>query len=249
VNPDLDTVAGTAVFDPSQYILHTWVHGMDESYMQLSAEGGTWLANFSSQGFDLQPGMGGRVELVDQASNATAVDWYIPSPPRILASITFNWFQAENFTPDTPLTMSIYASPDPGAALLWEETRQTDGAGFVFVGEWEHPVDLVPGHYLVVSDGSTAKDLVLEAVTFDLFDLPLGLLQGTAPEPFGRSVWVGIGWEYDGWSMDVVTDEYGAWTADFGGPVPPDFTWVAAQVFDPDGDASEVYPSQIINGP
>jgi hypothetical protein len=29
---------------------------------------------------------------------------------------------------------------------------------------------------------------------------------------------------------------------------PSDYQWVAAQVFDPDGDASEVLPSQILNG-
>jgi hypothetical protein len=62
-------------------MLHTWIHGLEGSYMQLSAPDGTWLADFGSQGFDLQPGMGGRVELVDQSSNATAVDWWVLSPP------------------------------------------------------------------------------------------------------------------------------------------------------------------------
>ncbi len=78
VNIDDNIVTGTAIFDSEQYILHTWIHEVDGSYMQLSADGGTWLADFGSQGFDLYPGMGGRVEIVDQASNATAVEWYIP---------------------------------------------------------------------------------------------------------------------------------------------------------------------------
>jgi hypothetical protein len=31
--------------------------------------------------------------------------------------------------------------------------------------------------------------------------------------------------------------------ADFGQPVPSDYQWVAAQIFDDDGDASEVRPA------
>ena len=63
-----------------------------------------------------------------------------------------------------------------------------------------------------------------------------------------RQVWVGIGFENDGWSMEVFTDAQGGWSADFDAPVPGDYRWVAAQVFDEDGDASEVRPSEIIEG-
>jgi len=414
INLDADTVAGTAVFDPEQYVLHTWIHGVDESYMQLSAEGGTWLADFGSQGFDLQPGMGGRVELVDQSSNATAAEWWIPNPvftafpeqeavegwewplgavvhlsiddpatpdspdheqdetviltpwgsgqlwvwfdfagsydmkpgdlvtltdgvttrehtvrnlaittvdaeadtvagtadpgaemhvwphefgeyelqptagedgtwlaefgplgfdleegmcgraeirdevgnataadwcvpppPRILVQITDDWFEGQNFAPNAEQTYEVYDTE--GGTLLLSGTMQADdhGTAGAWVGD---QMDLAPGNYVVISDGSATKDLVLEALTFDVFDLTQGLLQGTAPPPAGRLVWVGIGWENDAWTMEVTTDPDGNWVADFNMPVPNDYLWVAAQVFDPDGDASEVRPSQIING-
>ena len=72
------------------------------------------------------------------------------------------------------------------------------------------------------------------------FDLASGQLSGTAPEPYGRRVWVGIGWQdQDAWTMNVTTDGTGVWFADFGQPVPSDYWWVAAQIFDEDGDASE----------
>jgi hypothetical protein len=88
---------------------------------------------------------------------------------------------------------------------------------------------------------------VLEALTFDLFDTTLGILQGTAPEPFGRTVSVGIGcWQRDDLGMDTTTDENGAWIVDFGAPVPNDFGCVYAWAYDQDGDVSEVRPSQII---
>ncbi|NIN96005.1 MAG: hypothetical protein GTN93_13310, partial [Anaerolineae bacterium] len=80
VDTEANTVAGTADFDPEQYMLHTWIHDIEDSYMQLTAEGGIWLADFGSLGFDLDVNMGGRVEIVDEHSNATAVDWYIPNP-------------------------------------------------------------------------------------------------------------------------------------------------------------------------
>jgi hypothetical protein len=107
--------------------------------------------------------------------------------------------------------------------------------------------DLEPGNYLVVSDENTLKDLVIEDFTFDVFNLSNGQLIGTAPEPYGRNVWVGIGWENDGWSMDVTTVGTGVWIADFGQPVPSDYQWVAAQIFDEDGDASELRPSAVID--
>ena len=58
---------------------------------------------------------------------------------------------------------------------------------------------------------------------------------------------MGIGWENDSWSMDVATDGTGVWFADFGQPVPSDYWWVAAQIFDEDGDASELRPDRVIN--
>ncbi|MGW8179966.1 MAG: hypothetical protein ACWGQW_14570 [bacterium] len=94
VSLEFDTVAGTADFDPEQYVLHTWIDGIDGSYMQLSAEEGVWLADFGSQGFDLQPGMSGRVELVDQASNATAVEWKTPPAMNLRVNYGHDWVES-----------------------------------------------------------------------------------------------------------------------------------------------------------
>ena len=247
VNIDDNTVAGTATFDPTQYFFHTWIDGIDGAYMELPAQSGDWLADFGSLRFDLQPGMSGRVELVDQASNATAVEWYIPNP-RIVVQITDDWFRAENFTPNAELTFWVYESEGGELLLHPENTRQLDDSGYVTVGMWEFEenIDLVPGNYLVVSDGEITKELTLEDFTFDVFSTTNGQLSGTAPEPFGRPVWVVIGFENDAWTMDITTDETGAWSAEFGQPVPSGYQWVAAQIFDDDGDASELRPAKII---
>jgi hypothetical protein len=243
VDMTADTVEGIA--DPGAQV-HVWPHEFGEYELQPTAgEDGSWLADFTSLGFDLQEGMCGRAEIRDEAGNATAVDWCVPPPPRILVQITDNWFEAQNFTPNAELTFGIYDSP--GGTQVMTGTMQTDDYGTVGIWVGDN-VDLIPGNYLVVSDEITTKDLLLEALTFDVLDLTNGHAEGTAPEPYGRLVWVGIGFEGDGWSMEVFTTSDGSWVADFGAPVPADYQWVAAQVFDEDGDASEVRPSEIING-
>jgi hypothetical protein len=234
-----DTVSGTA--DANAEIV-IFPHATWQQLWVTADENGNWRVDFTGT-FDLVPGECGRAEIRDGLDNSTAVDWCIPNS-RIVASITEDWYYVNEFAPNTELDFAVYASQD--GALIWEgTTAATDGSGSVWVdaeGRW----DLEPGNYLVVSDGNSAKDLVIEGFTFDVFDVTQGVLQGTVPGQEGRHVWVGIGFENDGWSMDITTDETGAWIADFGQPVPSDYQWVAAQIFDDDGDAIELRPEQIL---
>jgi len=161
-----------------------------------------------------------------------------------VASITENWFYIVGFLPGATLDLSIYESE--GGSLVWNQGWTADVNGFAWIESDVHGVDLEPGSYLVVSDGITTKELVIEGFTFDTFDLTTGILQGTVPGFTDRLVWVGIGIEGSTWVMAVNTDEYGDWVADFGMPVPLDYYWVAAQIFDGDGDASELRPATVI---
>lgn len=232
-----NTVTGTA--DPGATI-NVWPHATGEQIQAITAETGNWLVDFTDI-FDLVPGEAGRAQINDEQGNGTAVDWYVPNP-RIVASITENWIYLLQFSPETQVHISIYERQ--GGPQVWEGTAMTDLYGWAWINAEEHNQDLEPGAYLVISDGAYTKDLVIEPFTFDLFDATKGLLKGTAPQPFGRRVWVGIGWQDDGWSMDVTTNAKGAWNANYGGPVPNGYQWVAAQLFDPDGDASELRPAR-----
>jgi hypothetical protein len=125
-------------------------------------------------------------------------------------------------------------------------TAQTDSGGSIthWFGD---QVDIVPGNQLIVSDGKTTRDIVVEDLVFNVFDTTVGLLHGTAPEPFGRTISVGIGcWQRDDLTADTVTDELGAWSVDFQTAVPNDFGCVFAWIYDVDGDVSETRPAQII---
>jgi hypothetical protein len=173
--------------------------------------------------------MGERAQfVVDEFGNATVVDWNALVPPIILAQITENWFVAENFARNTELSYSIYDA-DGETILLGPETMSSErfGCSGVWVGD---RLDLLPGQYITITDGLTTKDLQLEALTFDVFDPVTGYFQGTTPEPSERTVWVGIGWEDDGWSVEIITDENSQWSTYYGSSIPGNYQWVAAQV-------------------
>jgi len=213
---------------------------------------GEWLADFKSIGFDITEDMRpwSYAHIYDEDGDANEGSTPPPPPPpaRVVVQITDDWFRAENFTPNGDLTFWVYDAQDGTLLRHPDDTWQLDDSGYITISMWEleEYIDLVPGYYLVVTDGILTKDIVLEELTFDIFDLTNGQLMGTAPAPFGRAVWVGIGWENEYWTMDVTTGGDGTWIADFGKPVPTDYWWVAAQIFDEDGDASEIRPGPII---
>jgi signal peptidase I len=243
IDKEANTVMGIA---DTGAVVHAWVWNsdgstLDGSNLYVTAVDGMWQADFGALGINLEIGMGIQAEIQDENGNTTSVDLNVPNT-RIVASITEDWFYLADFIPGATLDLSIYEIKD--GSLIWSNDEMTaDVNGFAWIDSegW----NLQPGNYLVASDGNTAKDLVVEGFTFDTFNLANGQLSGTAPS--GRNVWVGIGFQdQDAWTMNVTADS-GTWLADFGQPVPSDYWWVAAQIFDADGDASELRPaSQII---
>ncbi len=161
--------------------------------------------------------------------------------PRIFASEAGDWFWTTDFNPGV-LDLFIYESANEGATLLWQGTRDADESGFAFVGGDVHGQDLVPGNYVVVSDGVNEKGLVLETITMEVFDTENEIMAGTAP--LGREVSAAAGpqdWqERIMVQADMVT---GAWQADFktiGFDITEEMRpWSFAQIFDEDGDANE----------
>jgi len=238
VNPEDDLVKGTA--DPGAEI-NVWPHATGQEEFVNANPMGKWNVDFTGI-YDLMPGDGGRARIWENG-NATEVEWYIPRS-RIVASITEDWFYLQEFSPNKTIKFTVFEAQ--GEKPIWKGETTTDDSGFAWINA-EDRWNLEPGNYLVVKDGRNSKDLIIEGFTFDVFSITNGQLFGTAPEPYGRNVWVGIGWENDGWSMDVTTDGAGSWLADFGNPVPTDYQWVAAQIFDDDGDASELRPSVVID--
>jgi hypothetical protein len=170
--------------------------------------------------------------------------FFVPDlSPRIVASAAGDWFWTTDFNPGT-LNLFIYESAAEGAAQLWQCSREADESGFVSVGYEDHGQDLVPGNYLVVSDGTNEKGLVLETIAMDVFDPENEIMAGTAPG--GREVSVVAGLqeaETQGVINVIAGQENGAWMADFktiGFDITEEMrAWSFAQIFDGDGDANE----------
>ncbi len=161
--------------------------------------------------------------------------------PRIIASDAGDWFWTTGFM-QTDLAVAIFESDAGGAVTLWSGSVPADEGGFAFVGSDIHGLDLLPGNFITVSDGTTTKGVVLESISMTVFDTANDDMAGSAP--LGREVWAFAGPQ--NWQQPLMADvdpDTGDWYADFS-KVPFDITidmqpWSFAQIFDEDGDANE----------
>jgi hypothetical protein len=195
--------------------------------------------------WDIQPGQDVGVGYFGPDGHWVANAFFVPERhPMIVASFAGDWFWTTDFMPGASLVFSIYESQDQGADLLWQDSGTADESGFISVGS---PVDMLPGHYLTVSDGVFEKGLVLETITMEVFDIDSETMAGTAPG--GREVLAVAGMaEAETQAVITVTadPESGMWMADFS-TIPFDITeemrpWSFAHIYDEDGDANEANP-------
>jgi hypothetical protein len=165
----------------------------------------------------------------------TCLSQALPTPS-IWISTSNNYLRGNEFAPGATLSFTVFASEGDQVPFL-ELTRTTDNTGFAFIDGWEHPVDLVVGNYVVVSDGVSTRTLVLEDLTIDVFDPATDYVAGTTTAGEFVHVVIGNSANDGAAEMDVYADGAGAWSADFTGifEIPWDM-WGSADVFDDDGD-------------
>jgi hypothetical protein len=132
--------------------------------MQLSADDGAWLADFGSQEIVLQSGMGGRVELVDQNSNATAVEWTTPPAMGLRVNYGHDW--VESFYEaghEVVITVTDGDDVEKATATVYTEPKDFWGGETGFTtnpGDWSPAQpDLQPDDwvYAQVDNGVTAR--------------------------------------------------------------------------------------------
>jgi hypothetical protein len=240
VNLDLNTVAGTAVFDPEQYLLHTWIHGIDGSYMQLSVEDGAWLADFDSKGFDLQPGMGGRVELVDQASNATADEWYIPNP-HFYVFPEWDYIIGWEWPAGTLVTAEVYhpggeETPD---CVATTEMSHPEWSEEEYVAEFflSETCDIQAGDFVLLTGSLMEREHIVFPLQVTTLDPDTDTIGGVAEPDIEVNAWVH---GEDGTFQTVMPDVDGNWMVDFSPfDLEPEMGGRVEQ-YDEDGDATSV---------
>jgi len=236
-----DLVQGTA---PAGRLVN--VHVYDDSNNQyhemdvLAESDESWTANFGTIGVNLHEGFNPEAMLFDLEGNATVAN--LPDPPSVQGSLTGNWIQVNNFTPNSSATIEIYESEGGSSLLDQPGTFPIDNNGYgSFDGQ--EGVNLQPGVFIQASDDTSGlvKELTLENISLDVFDIENDQVQGTAP----AGAWVNVE-VYDEsinhWYHMYVEAIGGDWTADFGAETEPvdlnNGMVPTALLFDIDGDAT-----------
>ncbi len=217
IDEDADTITGIAPA-MARILLNA---GNDEYqvYRTVEAdENGDWFVDFSVPGdaegeqdvFDITVNTGGSAEVPDEDGDSTHRGWYVEAPPQPNFFVRPNgdeiwgseWFGGPE------VTVTIDDDDDP-AEVLFEVVLET-GDGEFYEGI---AYDIVPGHYVVVTDGVFAKSHWVTPLTVTGVDADADMVHGTTGA--GAEVFVGS----DNGSYRVVTaDENGNWTADFSVP-------------------------------
>ncbi len=157
--------------------------------------------------------------------------------PWVQASVSGDFMYGCNFAPIASATVTVKDSP--GGAQLLNTDVPTDGEGCFDFDPGQYGVDLAPGVFISVTDGSSTKELTLVPLSVDLVDPANDIVTGTASPSTAVTVSVD---DYDAFHEELVvtSDGSGDWVADFGAiavDITP-FLHGGAQIFDGDGDAT-----------
>jgi basic membrane protein A and related proteins len=153
VDIDADTVAGTA--NPGTQ-LQVWAHQQSDPPVDVTVdENGKWLADLTDV-YDITPDTAGRSQLyVD--GNATAVDWAVPfiwADPLCECINGWNWFDGDT------ITLQVF-DQDGNQFTLQTPTQTYSANGGVFFDLNADGINLQPGHKVVMSNGTTTKELII----------------------------------------------------------------------------------------
>jgi hypothetical protein len=160
------------------------------------------------------------------------------SPPCIVASYQHNVIEFGGFAANTEFSFKIFSSP--GGDLLHAGTVRTDSDGDAQFFAY-HSFDIQVGQYIIASDGVTTKDLLVVHARYDVLDLDADQAHGIAPPGSQVVVYVHSLNAYH--ELSTVTDQAGAWIADFGADGQDILAYhsTKAWIYDDNGDVTEAW--------
>ena len=225
VDVTADTIFGRADADTS---VDVWVHG--NGNLTANADGsGNWTADFSGM-TDLTYFSDGGSQQTDDDGDSTGVWW---ASPRFQVAPDDDWVQSRNrWSPGATISLTI----EDGSGVVFSDSQTADTHGNFHFSLWNR-FDLLRGHVVTVSDGTTTKTHTVTDLFVDGVDVTADTVIGRADADTSVDVWV-----HDNGNLTVTADGSGNWTADFSGMT--DLTYFSdggSQQTDAEGDSTGVW--------
>ncbi len=238
VDEDADVVSGMAPGD-------TWVYvnaGNEWDWCDLevlSEPDGSWLADFSGGScvMDLAPGTGGAAQVFDEDGDSTHRGWQVPNPAFGVQPQSDEMWGGD-WEPDSSATVEVFESDHITAKGSPVVVPTDEWGNFgVELGSEDPPIDVVPGDYVVVTQGATVKTHVVTELKVDFIDHISDTATGTANPLAQINSWI----RGEGMWVQSFADEFGHWLIDYSGvwDVQPG-TEVGFLESDADGDQTAV---------
>ncbi len=209
VNPDDDTISGTAA--PDSWI---FVDVFDEHvYRDVQADGdGYWTADFSVVAgghgggiYNLDVGSEGNAHQRDDDGDATFVNWHI-ADPILVVDIFYNNIRGRRWSSGAEVIVAI---GDPEAPDYVKTVHANAGGDW-----WVHLPDedhlLQPGDMITADDGTYQRSMTVANLSVTGADPDADTLSGTGPTNAYVLVRVGE------ITVEALADQDGEWTADLG---------------------------------
>ena len=215
VNPDADTVSGTA--QPGADV-DVWVHG-GPACQTIVGPAGNWTADCSAVGLDIVPGTGGAARQHDEDGDGTIVYWQVPNP-RFDVWALDDQVQGWEWPLGAEVTLLI-DDPDVAGPVNYSDSQTVILAPWNPDQTWvlfdlQGVFDVQPGHIVTLTHGTTAKTHTVTNLAVTAVDPGADTVSGTA-DPF-TEVYVDVCDETGCVNRHEVAGVGGGWTADFSVP-------------------------------
>ncbi len=214
----------------------------------ITVNGGQWCATIDEPGYQIRPGSIIEATTFEEPADdndQTKDVWFWPAPTFTVRPPSF--VEGQGWPLGVPVDLSVEGftvdpspMPERHGAFPWDTGFGTELFDQSAGQGWEAQ----PGQVVYATNGESAKDHQVVALTFDELNVEDDYAAGTAPD--GTVVQVGVGNEQAGFGLEVVAGapppEPGTWFADFGaeGFVVTEDMGGEARVTDIDGDATAV---------
>jgi hypothetical protein len=222
IDEAMDTATGRCPGCPNETLVGVGIETeMGGYWMEALVIDGTWTADFSAEDPDFSVILDANVVVWDADGDETMAHLNLEQPPEPYFTIQpdHRWADGYGWPEGTQVTITIYASADPGAQVVHSDTVPSGPAPWdpneiVAVFNFDE-VEVLRGYYVTMSGGGVTKETTIADLYFDAIDPGDEIASGRGP----ADGWVGVWINSEGMEFfrEVQVDGEGDWVADFSG--------------------------------